>query len=118
MQCLAFNNKQELIQKNDKDFKKIITYQSNDKLAYVLASDIATFIQIKGPIPKSTVEKMLNVDLKNYQVNKAEVSKVKKIVYDKLEKNFKVHLIELNISDYDDSEFIKEYELKSTEIFK
>lgn len=70
----------------------------NDKLSYVLASDIAFFINFRGA-----------VDLSNYQVSTENKEKVKILVYEKLEKYFDILPIEIDVHNYDDNGFIEAY---------
>ena len=56
---------------------------------------------------------MLTIDLFNYQVSKENREKVKILVYEKLEKYFNILPIEIDVLNYDDSEFISAYLEKS-----
>ena len=56
---------------------------------------------------------MLAIDLFNYQVSKENKEKVKILVYEKLEKYFNILSIEIDVRNYDDSEFINAYLKKS-----
>ena len=96
-----------------KKLEEYALYQNNDKLSYVLASDIAFFIKFKGAVAVSTIDKMLAIDLFNYQVSKENKEKVKILVYEKLEKYFNILPIEIDVRNYDDSEFINAYLKKS-----
>ena len=119
MQYLALNNRKEAIPiKNEKELKKYAIYQNNDKLAYVFASDIAFLIKFKGAISKTTIDKMLNIDFKTYQVSTENKKKVKSLVYEKLNHQFNIYPIELDVTTYDDSSFIKAYKLNMDEFIE
>ena len=78
-----------------------------------MVSDIAFFIKFRGAGAVSTIDKMLAIDLFNYQVSKENKEKVKILVYGKLEKYFNILPIEIDVHNYDDSEFINTYLKKS-----
>ena len=78
-----------------------------------MVSDIAFFIKFRGAGAVSTIDKMLTIDLFNYQVSKENKEKVKILVYGKLEKYFNILPIEIDVHNYDDSEFINTYLKKS-----
>ena len=52
---------------------------------------------------------MLVIDLFNYQVAKENKEKVKIFVYENQEKYFNILPIEIDVHNYDDSEFINTY---------
>lgn len=108
MTFLSFNNNKKAIYNKDK-LEEYALYQNNDKLSYVLASDIAFFIKFRGAVAVSTIDKMLAIDLSNYQVSTENKEKVKILVYEKLEKYFNILPIEIDVHNYDDSEFINAY---------
>ncbi len=56
---------------------------------------------------------MLVIDLFNYQVAKENKEKVKIFVYENQEKYFNILPIEIDVHNYDDSEFINTYLKKS-----
>ena len=56
---------------------------------------------------------MLTIYLFNYKVSKENREKVKILVYEKLEKYFNILPIEIDVLNYDDSEFISAYLEKS-----
>lgn len=112
MTFLAYNNNKKAIYNKNK-LQEYALHQNNDKLSYVLASDIAFFIKFKGAVAVSTIDKMLAIDLFNYQVSKENKEKVKILVYEKLEKYFNILPIEIDVRNYDDSEFINAYLKKS-----
>lgn len=117
MECLAFNGNKNAIYDKEK-LKEYVICQNNDKLAYVLAYDIATFIKFKGAVAKSTVDKIVTIDLKQYKVSANNKKIVKSLVYEKLNQQFNIHPIELDISTYDDSDFIKAYKLSMDKFIK
>lgn len=108
MTFLSFNNNKKAIYNKDK-LEEYALYQNNDKLSYVLASDIVFFIKFRGAVAVSTIDKMLAIDLSNYQVSTENKEKVKILVYEKLEKYFNILPIEIDVHNYDDNEFIEAY---------
>lgn len=74
-----------------------------------MVSDIAFFIKFRWAGAVSTIDKMLAIDLFNYQVSKENKEKVKILVYGKLEKYFNILPIEIDVHNYDDNEFIEAY---------
>ena len=69
--------------------------------------------KFKEAVAGSTIDKMLAIDLFNYQVSKENKEKVKILVYEKPEKYFNILPIEIDVRNYDDSEFINAYLKKS-----
>lgn len=70
-------------------------------------------LKYKWNVVVSTIDKILVIDVFNYQVSKENKEKVKSLVYEKLEKYFNILLIEIDVHNYDDSEFINAYLKKS-----
>ena len=60
----------------------------------------------------------INIDFKTYQVSTENKKKVKSLVYEKLNHQFNIYPIELDVTTYDDSSFIKAYKLNMDEFIE
>lgn len=108
MQFLSYkNNKGSIIP--SEYIKEYSQYQSDLKMSFVLACDLASYIKIKGPVPLSTVRKMVDIDLKRYEIPFKDQNRIKMLIFDTLSDKFNITIIDMNSKGVDDKEFLEEY---------